>query len=145
MGGWKSFSYVIPRVTLRVIPRVTLRSSAKLAVRPVVIAACVVALGFTTGCGNTDAVCADTQKTLEGFAAKTQTLPPNSPVQWKQAITDVAARLDALARRADDGKLKRALRDTAASYRAAATGMDRGDTSALSAVIHDQPQRLNAA
>jgi hypothetical protein len=107
------------------------------------MAACVVALGLTAGCGNTRAVCADTEKTLEGFAAKTRTLPPTGTAQWKQAITDVAARLDVLARRADNGKLKAALKDTAASYRSAATGMDRGDTSALSAVIHDQPQRLN--
>lgn len=114
-------------------------------VRPAAVAAivaCVVALGLTAGCGNTDTICADTRKTLQGFAVKSQTLPPDGTAQWKQAITEVADRLDVLARRADDGKLGRTLKDTAASYRAAAAGMDHGDTSALSAVINAQPRHL---
>jgi hypothetical protein len=110
-----------------------------------VAAACAGALGVLAGCGNTHAVCADTQKTLEDFAAKTRALPPANTAQWRQAISGVADRLDVLARRADSGKLKSTLKDTAASYRAAATGMDRGDTAALVAVIHDQPGRLDDA
>src|SRR5262245_55723935 len=104
MGGSKSFSCVIRRSVKR--------PGARRGVREAVAAACVIALAtLTTGCGNTRAVCADTQKTLEGFAAKTRTLPPDNTVQWKQAMTDVAGRLDALSRRADEKKLKRALRD----------------------------------
>jgi hypothetical protein len=110
--------------------------------RPATIAACVAALALPAGCGNGRAVCADTQQTLEAFAAETRTLPPTDTAHWKRAIIDVADRLDALARRADSGRLKKALRDTAASYRAAAAGMDHGDTAALSAVIRDQPRRL---
>jgi hypothetical protein len=107
------------------------------------IAVCLLAaLGATAGCGNSHEVCADTQKTIEGFAVKTHALPPDDAAQWKRAIADVAGRLDVLARRAHDDKLKRTLRHVAASYRAAATGMDRGDTSALSTVVHDQSQRL---
>ncbi|HEX6473292.1 MAG TPA: hypothetical protein VF069_29650 [Streptosporangiaceae bacterium] len=108
-------------------------------------AACLLALGLTAGCGNTHAVCADTEKTLEDFAARTRTLPPADAAQWQRAITDVAGRLEVLARRADSGRLKRALRETAASYRAAAAGMSRGDTAALSAAIRGQVPRLDEA
>jgi hypothetical protein len=108
-------------------------------------AACLLAMGLAAGCGNTRAVCADTEKTLEDFAARTRTLPPADPAQWQRAITDVAGRLDALARRADSGKLRSALRETAASYRAAAAGMARGDTAGLSAAIRDQAARLDRA
>jgi hypothetical protein len=137
MGGSKSFS--------RMISRSGMSTGTPRAARAVVAAACVGALGLVAGCGNTHAVCADTQRTLEGFAARTRTLPPQNTAQWKQALGGVADRLDVLARRADSGKLKKALKDTAASYRTAATGMDRGDTSALAAVIHDQPARLDDA
>lgn len=137
MGGPKPFSRALSRSGRNAgVPR---------AKRVAVAAACVAALGLLAGCGNTHAVCADTQKTLKDFAAKTRALPPENTAQWKQAISGVADRLDVLAARADSGKLKSALRDTAASYRAAATGMDRGDTSALVAVIHDQPGRLDNA
>lgn len=130
MGGSKPFSRVLSR---------------SVATRAAAAVACAGALGLLAGCGNTNAVCADTQKTLEDFAAKTRVLPPENTVQWKQAISGVADRLDVLARRADSGKLKRALKDTAASYRAAATGIDHGDTSALVTVIHDQPARIDDA
>jgi hypothetical protein len=137
MGGPKPFSRVISRSgTNPAVPRATRVAGAL---------ACAGALGLLAGCGNTHAVCADTQKTLEDFAAKTRVLPPANTAQWKQAINGVADRLDVLARRADSGKLKSALKNTAASYRAAATGMDRGDTSALVTVIHDQPARLDDA
>jgi hypothetical protein len=146
MGGSKSFSYVMRRSVERPGARRVVRGRIRAAVRGAAVAACLIAPAtLITGCGNTRAVCADTQKTLEDLAAKARTLPPDNTVQWKQAMTDVAGRLDALSRRADDGKLKTALRDTAASYRAAATGMDRGDTAALSAVIRDQPRRLDQA
>jgi protein involved in temperature-dependent protein secretion len=94
------------------------------------------------GCGNTSDVCADTRKTIESFAAKAKTLPPDAAAQWQQAIIDVASRLDALARRADDTELRNALKDTATSYRKAATAVGGGDTSQLTAVIRDQPRRL---
>jgi hypothetical protein len=114
--------------------------------RPMAFVAClVVAGGLVSGCGNSSEVCADTQKTIEGFAAKAQTLPPTDTAKWRQAITDVANRLDTLSRRADDKKLKKALKDTAASYRAAAGGMSRGETAQLTAVIRDQPKRLDTA
>jgi hypothetical protein len=113
--------------------------------RRAVIAACLIAVGLTAGCGNTSQVCSDTKKTLQGFATKAQTLPPTDTAQWRQAITDVANRLDVLARRADDAKLKKALSDTATAYRAAAVAVAKGDTAQLSAVIHDQPQRLDKA
>ena len=114
--------------------------------RPTVVAACLVVVGgLVAGCGNSSEVCADTQKTLQGFAAKAQVLPPTDTAQWRQAITEVANRLDALSRRADDKKLKKVLKDTAASYRAAAGGMSRGETAQLTAVIRDQPQRLDSA
>jgi hypothetical protein len=137
MGGSKSSS--------RVISWPGTNAGAPRATRIAVAAACVGALGLAAGCANTHAVCAETQKTLEDFAAKTRVLPPENTVQWKQAIGGVADRLDVLARRADSGKLKGALRDTAASYRAAAAGVDHGDTSALVTVIHDQPVRLDDA
>jgi hypothetical protein len=105
----------------------------------------VVVAGLGAGCGNSSAVCADTLKTLEGFAATARTLPPSDTAQWRRAITDVANRLDALARRAEDDELADALAETAAAYRAAAGGVARGDTSRLSAVIRDQPQRLDNA
>lgn len=115
------------------------------AMRRAVIAACLVATGLTAGCGNTSQVCADTRKALQGFAARSRTLPPGETAQWRQAITDIANRLDALARRADDGDLEKALADTAAAYRAAAVAIGKGDTAPLSAVIRDQPQRLDRA
>jgi hypothetical protein len=137
MGGPKPFSRVISGSGANTeVPRVTRVAAA---------VACVGALGLLAGCGNTHAVCADTQKTLADFAARTRVLPAANTAQWKQAINGVADRLDVLARRADSGKLKGALNETAASYRAAAIGMDRGDTSALVAVIHDQPARLDNA
>jgi hypothetical protein len=110
-----------------------------------VVAGLAVLCGLLAGCGNSSEVCTDTQKALQGFAAKTQTLPPTDRAQWRQAITDVANRLDALSRRADDKKLKKALKDTARSYRAAAGGMSRGETALLTAVIREQPQRLDDA
>jgi hypothetical protein len=110
-----------------------------------VVAGLVVIGGLVAGCGNSSEVCADTKKTLQGFAAKAQTLPPTDNAQWRKAISDVANRLDTLSRRADDRKLKKALKETAASYRAAAGGMSRGETAQLTAVIRDQPQRLDEA
>jgi hypothetical protein len=105
----------------------------------------VVVAGLATGCGNSSVICADTTKTLEGFAATAKALPPSDTARWRRAIIDVANRLDALARRADDDELAKALAETAAAYRAAAGGVARGDTSRLSAVIRDQPQRLDSA
>lgn len=110
-----------------------------------VLCVIVVVSGLLAGCGNSGEVCAETQRTIEGFAAKAKTLPPADTAQWQRAITDVANRLDGLSRRADDDELKKALEDTAASYRAAAGGIGRGDTAQLTAVIRDQPARLDTA
>src|ERR671914_410021 len=92
-----------------------MRRAARVVLVARVMFCVVVVAGLATGCGNSSVICADTTKTLEGFAATAKALPPSDTARWRRAIIDVANRLDALARRADDDELAKALVSTARS------------------------------
>lgn len=111
-----------------------------------VCAALVLASG---GCGmkddNTRAVCADGKQAVQQYAARLKTVPANDPAQWRQATAGLAVRFDALAKSAENARLKKALQDQSARLRAAANALGTGDASALDRTLAETPARLGDA
>ncbi|MER6815916.1 hypothetical protein ABT299_42175 [Spirillospora sp. NPDC000708] len=95
--------------------------------------------------GNSGQVCSDTKKAFQQYITQVRSVPAAEPAQWGQATQRLATRLDALAKEADDGALKKALRAESQRLRAAATTVGTGDASQLSAVMNDTPARIGKA
>ncbi|MCD0452756.1 hypothetical protein LO762_26765 [Actinocorallia sp. API 0066] len=118
-----------------------------------VLAVVLLAVTAAQGCsvvdgvlGNRAEVCEETQEAIDGFAAQLKTLPPNDNAAWAQAATDFATRLDGLAKKSDDAKLRDTLTGLATSWREAGPGLtDTGDVAKLTELVRDQPAKLGAA
>lgn len=95
--------------------------------------------------GNSGQVCTDTKKAFQQYITQVRSVPAAEPAQWGQATQRLATRLDALAKEADDGALKKALQAESQRLRAAATTVGTGDASQLSAVMNDTPARIGKA
>ncbi|MBC6460208.1 hypothetical protein [Actinomadura sp. HBU206391] len=107
-----------------------------------VVVYCVVVLGLLAGCGNKSEVCDETKAAFEGLAAQVRTAPATDAAQWKQAVDRFAARLDALAKKSDDAKLKKTLEQAVVAARGAATGAGNGDVAQLQRFLTEQPRRI---
>ncbi|MER7541864.1 hypothetical protein ABTW95_02525 [Spirillospora sp. NPDC127506] len=109
----------------------------------------VVALGALNGCGvlggNTGQVCADTKEAFQQYVTKIKSIPAGEPAQWRAPTEQLAGRLDGLAKKADDGDLKKALKAEADKLRAAAPAVGTGDVSQLNAVMKETPARIGKA
>lgn len=98
------------------------------------------------GCGgNKGAVCNDTKKAVKDYVSQVKSASADNGAQWKQATEKLAGQFDALAKTADDAKLRKALKEQAAELRAAATTVGTGDASALNKSLADTPQRIGKA
>ncbi|MBG6086105.1 hypothetical protein [Actinomadura viridis] len=95
--------------------------------------------------GNTDQVCADTGKAFEQYMAQVRGVSAAEPAQWRQPTEQLATRIDGLSRKADDAKLKKALKTEADGLRAAATAIGTGDAARLTGVMAGAPKRIGAA
>ncbi|GAA2095100.1 hypothetical protein [Actinomadura alba] len=105
----------------------------------------VAVLALLSGCGNRTEVCDETRAAFEGLAAQVRTAPATDAARWKQAVGGFAARLDSLAKKSDDAKLKKTLEQAAAAARGAATGAGKGDMAPLQRFLAEQPSRVGAA
>jgi len=109
----------------------------------------VVVLGALGGCGvlggNSGQVCADTKKAFQQYITQVKGIPAAEPAQWRQATEQLAGRLDAQAKKADDGDLKKALRAEADKLRAAAPAVGTGDVSRLDTVMKETPATIGGA
>lgn len=95
--------------------------------------------------GNSGQVCTDTKKAFQQYITQVRSVPAAEPAQWGQATQRLATRLDALAKEADDGALKKALQAESQRLRAAASTVGTGDASQLSAAMNDAPARIGKA
>jgi hypothetical protein len=96
--------------------------------------------------GNTAAICKDAERAFGDFSVRLNIISPTEAAQWQQASGDLATRLDGLAKKSDDARLKKALTDMAGSWHSFGTTVaTNGETSQLSAMLAAQPQRLTAA
>ena len=109
------------------------------------VVCCAAVLGLLAGCGNRTEVCDETRTAFEGLAAQVRTAPAADPAKWKQAVGEFAVRLDTLAKKSDDAKLKKALDEAAVAARGAATGAGKGDVAQLQRFLTEQPQRIGTA
>lgn len=97
------------------------------------------------GCGlfaNTDEVCGEATKALQQYAAQIKSAPAGDPRQWRSTTEQVAGRIDALAKKADDAALHRVLKEEATTLRAAAVPAGGGDVAALDRAIAQIPSRI---
>ena len=108
-------------------------------------ASCPLAGCGALGGGNTGQVCTDTKKAIQQYVAQVRTVSAAEPGQWRQATEQLAGRVDGLARKADDGKLKKALKAEADRLRAAAASVGTGDAAQLNSVLKDTPARIGKA
>jgi hypothetical protein len=110
------------------------------------LAVLVAMVGMVSACGmggNTSAICGDAEKAFGDFSARLKTISPTAAVQWQRASGDLATRLDALAKKSDDARLRKALTEMAGSWRSFGTSVaTKGETAQLSAMLATQPQRL---
>ncbi|HEU5023877.1 MAG TPA: hypothetical protein VFV01_03045 [Spirillospora sp.] len=95
--------------------------------------------------GNSGQVCTDTKKAFQQYVTQVRSVPAAEPAQWGQATQRLAARIDGLAKKADDGTLKKALEAEAQRLRSAAATVGTGDASQLSAVMDGAPARIGKA
>lgn len=95
--------------------------------------------------GNTDEVCSSAEKVLRQYATQIKSASAADPRPWKAATEKVAGQLDALAAKADDGDLRKALKDQAAALRRAAPAVGGGDVVLLNQTLNDIPQRIGKA
>ncbi|MEO3827391.1 hypothetical protein [Actinomadura sp. B10D3] len=117
------------------------------------VAGGVVALGAsgllggcgTLGGGNSAQVCTDTKKAFQQYVTQVRSIPAAEPARWRQATEQLAGRVDGLAKQADDGALKKALKTEAGKLREAAPAVGTGDVSRLDAVMRDTPATIGKA
>ncbi|QKG21675.1 hypothetical protein ACTIVE_3313 [Actinomadura verrucosospora] len=95
--------------------------------------------------GNSGQVCTDTKKAFQQYITQVRSVPAAEPAQWGQATQRLAARVDGLAKKADDATLKKALQAESQRLRSAAANVGTGDAAQLSAVINDTPARIGKA
>ncbi|MWA04796.1 hypothetical protein F8568_031390 [Actinomadura sp. LD22] len=95
--------------------------------------------------GNSGQVCTDTKEAFQQYVTQVRSVPAAEPAQWGQATQRLAARLDALAKKADDAALKKALEAESQRLRSAAATVGTGDASQLSAAMNDAPVRIGKA
>ncbi|POM27667.1 hypothetical protein BTM25_20850 [Actinomadura rubteroloni] len=104
------------------------------------------ALGLTAGCGgNSAAVCSDAKAAYAAYMTQVRTVPAGQPAQWKAPTDQLAAKLGALAGKADDGKLRSALNAEAGRLRAASTTVAAGDMAQLNTVLAQTPRGIGKA
>lgn len=112
-------------------------------------AAALGASGLLGGCGalggDSGQVCADTKKAFQQYITQVRSIPAADPGRWRQATDKLAGRLDALAEKAGDDDLKKALKTEADKLRAAAPAVGTGDVSQLDTVMKDTPARIGKA
>jgi hypothetical protein len=117
--------------------------------RRVGLAVLMAMVGTVSACGmggNTSTVCDDAAKAFSDFSTRLRTVAPTQAAQWQQASGDLATRLDGLAKKSDDARLKKALTEMAGSWRSFSTTITtNGETAQLSAMLTTQPQRLTTA
>jgi hypothetical protein len=113
------------------------------------LAATVGLSGAVSACGtagDTSAVCAGAVRAFGDLSARLSTVPPTDPAQWQRASGDMAARLDALAKRSGDARLKSELTAMAGSWRSFGGAVaSTGETAGLSAMLAGQPRSLSLA
>ncbi|MBO2465859.1 hypothetical protein [Actinomadura violacea] len=95
--------------------------------------------------GNSGQVCTDTKKAFQQYITQVRSVPAAEPAQWGQATQRLATRIDGLAKKADDGTLKKALQAESQRLNTAAANVGTGDAAQLSAVINDTPARIGKA
>lgn len=106
----------------------------------------LVALSLTGACGtNKGEVCKDAGRAVSAYNAQLSGVAPDDIQQWRRAAAQLATRLDALAGKSDDDRLKRTLRGMAAEWRGVSTTITSGDISRLQAAVQRQPGRLARA
>ncbi|MDL4777447.1 MULTISPECIES: hypothetical protein [Thermomonosporaceae] len=106
--------------------------------------------GLLSGCGafggsNAEQVCTDTRDAFQQYATQVRTVSAADSGQWRQAAEQLAKRIDALAAKADDAELKKALKGEADRLRPAAASIGTGDAAQLNAVISETPKRIGKA
>ncbi|WP_344838584.1 hypothetical protein [Actinocorallia longicatena] len=113
----------------------------------VILAASVSGCGAIAGMtGNKAEVCDQTRDAFTDFGKRLETLPPTDNAAWGKATTDFSAQLDALAAKADDGDLKKAITALAASWRTAGPQIaEKGDVTQMTALLREQPGKLGTA
>jgi hypothetical protein len=104
------------------------------------------AAGTLGGCGllggNTDQICTDTKQAFQEYVTQVKSASAADPAQWKQATDQLAGRIDGLAGKADDGKVRSALQAEVKRLRSAAASVGTGDAAQLNRVLSDTPQRI---
>ncbi|TDD62972.1 hypothetical protein E1298_44185 [Actinomadura rubrisoli] len=108
------------------------------------------ASGLLGGCGSmgggdSGQVCTDTKKAFQQYITQVRSVSAAEPGQWRQATEQLAGRLDGLAGKAGDAKLKKALKAEADRLRTAASAVGTGDASQLNTVMKDTPTRIGSA
>ena len=107
------------------------------------------ASGLLGGCGvlggGPNKVCADTKQAFQQYITQVRSVPAAEPGRWRQATETLAGRLDALAKRAGDDDLTKALKTEAARLRAAAPAVGTGDVARLNAVLKEAPAKIGSA
>jgi hypothetical protein len=121
----------------------TARFSTVILAASVSVSGCGAIEGMT---GNKAEVCDQAKDAFAGFGERINGLPPTDNAAWGKAATDFAAELDALAGKADDAGLKKAITGLASSWRDAGPPMvQSGDVTQLTALLRDQPGLLGSA
>ncbi|MBW8486432.1 hypothetical protein [Actinomadura parmotrematis] len=108
------------------------------------------AAGLASGCGllgsdNSGAVCADTKAAFQQYMTQVRAVSAARPAEWTAPTQQLAGRVGALAAKAEDAKLKSALKDEAARLQAASATIGKGDAAQLDKVMSDTPKRIGAA
>ncbi|WP_125621187.1 MULTISPECIES: hypothetical protein [Actinomadura] len=106
------------------------------------------AAGLLGGCGvlsgNSDEVCASVTAEYRRFTDEIERASASDGGPWRQATQSFAGRIDALAKKADDPRLKDVLQQQTARLQAASGRLAEGDVAELDAVLRDAPAKIGA-
>ncbi|WP_157407371.1 hypothetical protein [Actinomadura atramentaria] len=107
--------------------------------------AVLAAVGLTAACGgNSDAVCGEAKAAYQAYMTQIRTVPAAQSKPWQAPTDQLAAKIAALAKKADDKKLRTVLNDEAGKLRTASAAVATGDVKGLNATLAETPRRLGA-